>query len=106
MSYPGKILNNLKEFEYERDISGNLLSKTFIIDEKRTIRAKPANIAHKLDSDIVNYLIGEEGMELYSIHDMFIGDLNISHKLIDKLNEYYHNKLNYHNKTYSIFILK
>jgi len=62
-------------------------------------------MAHKLDSDIIHHIIGNKNLPLYSIHDMFIGDLVVTAELMDGMNAYYKNKLGI-SKEYGYFILK
>jgi hypothetical protein len=72
------------------------------IDEEATNRALEANNMHYLDALLVKEIM--KYFDLIAIHDCFGIRLCELHKVIDKINEYYSNKIG--KDTYSINIIK
>lgn len=73
-----------------------------INDKKTTLRALEANNMHYLDVKLVIYLI--KHFEILTIHDCFGIRLCELHLMMDKINEYYSNKIG--KKCYSIHVIK
>jgi hypothetical protein len=71
-------------------------------DEKATKTALEANNMHYRDAELVKEIL--ENFEVLAIHDCFGIRLNELHLVMDKINNYYSNKVG--KKTYSIHIIK
>jgi hypothetical protein len=85
--------------ETAKILDGKAVLKDMINDIDKTKLARPANIAHKLDSDIVTQVVKE--LKVYAIHDNFIGnDVEIM-KLFDMMNKHYEST-----DDYSLYVVK
>jgi hypothetical protein len=109
---------NLKDFKYNewliidkkeykinyKKLRDKYINVTYKIieDIKSTERGKEANNMHYLDAMLVKYVI--EFFDIIAIHDCFGIRLCELHLVMDKINEYYSNKIG--EETYSIYIIK
>jgi len=109
---------NLKDFKYNewliidkkeykinyKKLRDKYINVTYKIieDIKSTERGKEANNMHYLDAMLVKYVI--EFFDIIAIHDCFGIRLCELHLVMDKINEYYSNKIG--EETYGMYILK
>lgn len=86
-----------------KNIRDKYINTIYMIDydEKATERAEEANNMHYLDAELVKFLL--RNFEVITIHDCFGIRLSELHLLMDKVNEYYSNKIG--KKIYGLHIL-
>jgi hypothetical protein len=63
------------------------------IDIKKTNRARAANTAHYLDSDLVAYVLRFDNKKTYTIHDMYITNILNKHNIYSKINIFFSSRL-------------
>lgn len=63
------------------------------IDVKKTDRARAANTAHYLDSDLVTHVLRFDNQKTYTIHDMYITSVLNKHNIYSRINIFFSTRL-------------